>query len=267
VSRRGLRPRSQAPAPRADGTGRPIAARPLDRVMAPLPAFVAAAGATPSVRGWLHALRIRIREVESQGDSWHTGFDELRDVVWRAWPLLAAHEQRRFLRSLRTWYDAHRFRAPPQNEAIVRAAEADGRVRHVAARLRAVEARDDGTLQVRLAHRGEREERVEPFDAIVNCTGLDAASALERDPLLSSLVDQGRLRIDPAGIGVAVDGHCRAIGADGAAQPALRVIGPPTAGTFGDPLGALFIAAQIHRILPDLLATVASSRQAEPLSG
>jgi len=36
----------------------------------------------------------------------------------------------------------------------------------------------------------------------------------------------------------------------------MRVIGPPTAGAFGDPLGAIFIAAQIRRTLPGMRATL-----------
>ena len=62
------------------------------------------------------------------------------------------------------------------------------------------------------------------------------------------------------GIGFAVDEHCHALSAKGTKQPAVRVIGPPTAGTFGDPLGAMFIAAQIYRILPDMLSSLEASR-------
>jgi len=39
----------------------------------------------------------------------------------------------------------------------------------------------------------------------------------------------------------------------------VRLIGPPAVGTFGDPACAMFIAVQIHRILPDIL-TVLSAR-------
>ena len=38
------------------------------------------------------------------------------------------------------------------------------------------------------------------------------------------------------------------------AHPRLRVVGPPTAGTFGDPLGTLYIAPQIARVVPGMLA-------------
>jgi hypothetical protein len=47
-------------------------------------------------------------------------------------------------------------------------------------------------------------------------------------------------------MGFEVDAHRCAVGADGAAQPALRVVGPQTVGTFGDPIGAMYIGAQIN---------------------
>ncbi|HET7136050.1 MAG TPA: FAD dependent oxidoreductase, partial [Casimicrobiaceae bacterium] len=59
-----------------------------------------------------------------------------------------------------------------------------------------------------------------------------------------------------AGVGFAVDARCRPIGANGAPSDAVRVIGPPTAGAFGDPLGAIFIAAQIRRMLPGVYASL-----------
>jgi len=263
MSRRGLRPRPQPPVvDPGDGSAPP---RPLDRIMGDVPAFLLSAAAPPTLRAWVRALRERIREVEAGGESWHKGFDELRDVVWRAWPLLPAGEQRRFLRSMRTWYDVHRFRAPPQNDAMVRAAEARGAVEFRAARLRSVEAAaGQRTLRVRLAPRGGDDDRVESFDAVVNCTGLDAAAGVRANPFLASLVADGALRVDSSGIGFAVDTNCRAIGADGRPNASLRVVGPPTAGTFGDPLGVMFIVAQVCRMLPDVFDALERARSVPP---
>src|SRR5690606_39016601 len=131
--------------------------------------------------------------------------------------------------------------------------EALGAVEFRAARLRSAEAvAGQHSLRVRFAPRGGDEERVECFDAIVNCTGLDAAAGVRANPLLASLVADGALSVDETGIGFAVDARCRAIGADGRPDARLRVIGPPAAGTSGDPLGAMFIAAQVYRMRPDV---------------
>ena len=249
LSRRGLRPRPQAPDPvLPPGMALP---RVLDLINAELPAWLRDARPR-SARGWTRALRLRIRQGQARGETWHAGFDELRNTVWRAWPLLPAAEQRRFLQRLRTWYDMHRFRTPPMTDARVQAAQAAGQVRYRAARVQSVQALADGTLQACWTDAGG--PRCEAFDAVFNCTGLDAAAQADDNPLLASLCAQGLLCADAAGLGFAVDAHGAALAADGQPQPRLRVIGPPTAGTFGDPLGAMFIAAQVHRMLPDWLA-------------
>ncbi len=149
------------------------------------------------------------------------------------------------------WYDVHRFRAPPQNDAMVNDAVARGRIEFRAGRVRSVAPAAGTALEARFA--SSAGERAEPFDAVINCTGLDGSGGAQGNALLSSLVGCGRLRRDDSGLGFAVDAQCRAIGSDGHSTSALRVFGPPTAGVFGDPLGVLFITAQIHRALPGLL--------------
>ena len=168
---------------------------------------------------------------QAQGETWHAGFDELRNTVWRAWPLLPAAEQRRFLRQLRTWYDMHRFRTPPMTDARAwQAAVAAGQVRYRAARVQRVAAGPDGRPLATWVDRDGTQQQA--FDAVLNCTGLDAAAQVDDNPLLASMREQGLLQVDAAGIGLAVDAQGRALGRDGQADPRLRVIGPPTAGSF-----------------------------------
>jgi len=266
VSRRGLRPRGHGPALEVP----PDVARerPLDRILGPVAApWVVDAAHAPTALDALRRMRSRVREVQVQGQTWHAAFDELRECVWQVWPHWPAAEKRRFLHTLRAWYDVHRFRTPPQNDAMVRRAEAAGRVAFRAARVRSIEAAADGALAVRLAAPGGHDERVERFDAVVNCSGLDAGAGVASNPFLAALVEQGRLQPDPSGMGFAVDAQCRAIDAHGRAQAGLRVIGPPTAGTFGDPVAVVFIATQIRRVLPDLLAGLSSTARSADAAG
>ena len=256
MSRRGLRPRGHAPMVLGAGeAGAAAAERPLDRITGPVPAYWAeAAGRAPTALDMLRRMRRRAAMLQAQGSTWHAAIDELRDSLWQTWPLWERAEKQRFLRVLRPWYDVHRFRAPPQNDALVRRAEAAGQVTFRAARVRAIEASAAGAgIIVRFAAEGTTDERREAFDAVINCTGLDAAAGVAANPFLAALVAQGWLRVDDTGLGFAVDARCRAIDAAGMAQERLRVIGPPTAGAFADPLGVVFIAAQIHRLVPDVL--------------
>lgn len=254
VSRRGLRPR---PYPQPSETlARAVQAPPLERILGPRPDFLDPARVPPTVRSWLHALRQQIQADHAQGQRWHQAFDQLRDTVWQLWPLLPTREQQRFLRTLRTWYDVHRFRAPPPNDAWAEAARSLGKIVHRAARVQAIHTPSaSGPLSVQLRGLGGQVS-FEDFDVLINCTGLDAAAHASSNPFLRNLLDEGWLRPDPVGLGFAVDAQCRAIGRDERVHTGLRLIGPPTLGTFGDPGGAMFIAAQVHRLVPDLLASL-----------
>jgi uncharacterized NAD(P)/FAD-binding protein YdhS len=112
---------------------------------------------------------------------------------------------------------------------------------------------------VQLIDRYATVPRTRTFDAVVNCIGLDFVDAMIANPFLAAMKRRGLLAIDPAGIGIFVDDQCRPISAEGRSHDRIRVVGPPTCGTFGDPLGAIFIAAQIQRSAPGVLALL--SRQ------
>ncbi len=253
VSRHGLKPSPQRP-PTPDGSG----ARLMARIEGAVPDFVTAVGSPPTTRGLLRALRHRIDAASAKGEPWYAPFDDLRDVVWQVWPRLPVAEKRRFLARLRPYYDAARFRTPPQNESMAAMAEAEGRISYRRARLRGAHAAPEGGFEVSWTGPGIDGTKSEHFDAVVNCTGLDPSCGAADNPFLSALVSAGMLRRDETGIGFEVDGQCRPLARDGTPQPRLRMIGPPTAGTFGDPLGVLFIAPQIRRMLPGLLHQLAT---------
>jgi uncharacterized NAD(P)/FAD-binding protein YdhS len=249
ISRHGLRPRPQRPPGASGESGMgPL----LARIEGEVPAFVRDAGSPPTTRALTRALRHRIADDRHAGEDWYRAFDDLRDVVWQVWPTLAPAEKARFLRWLRPWYDMHRFRSPPQNDAMVAEAEQRGLVRFETGHLQAAEAAHDG-IRVSVRSR-DGESWTQTFDSVVNCAGLDPTFGAHDNPFLAALLAQGVIRLDDCGIGFAVDAQCRPIGAGGAIDPRLRIIGPPTAGTFGDPLGVLFIAPQIRRMLPGVLA-------------
>lgn len=251
VSRRGLRPATQRPQ-----AGPQHVYHWPDRIDAPVPSFVLEAGNRPTARRMVRALRQRIRQVEAAGDLWYTPYDQLRDCFWQVWPTVPLQEKKRFFKRLRPWFDAFRFRSPPQNEAMVREAEEAGRVEFRTTRTRSVASTPGGAIRVVMRDKGAPADRVQDFDAVINCTGLDAAAGTKDNPFLAALMQRGLIVIDPTGVGLAADDDCRAIGADGRAMDTLRMIGPPINGTFADQVGVAFIAASIRRALPSMLAAI-----------
>ncbi|HVL10165.1 MAG TPA: FAD/NAD(P)-binding protein [Burkholderiaceae bacterium] len=259
VSRRGLRPQPQTPAICGAAPVESDGLRPLDRVMAELPPFIQALGPDYRLADVSRALRAEIRKARAAGGDWYAPFDLVRDAVWRIWPAISIAEKQRFLRRMRAWYDVHRFRSPPPNDRLVRQAEAAGFVTFARARLDHVEASAGaGPIRVRLTT--DTGTTTQAFDMVINCTGLDATTGYQRNPFLASLVAQETLTLDSSGMGFAVTADCRAVTPAGA-HPSIRVIGPPSAGSHGDPLGVIYIVVQIHRIVPDILQTL-KARQA-----
>ena len=249
VSRHGLYPRrrpASAPSRTPDV---------MERVVRPVSLFTAAHGRHATVRGLLRAVRSAARRAEAAGGSWVEPFGDLRDSVWELWPALPLAEKRRFLRHLRALYDAHRFQLPPQIDTRIAEAEAAGQVSFEAAFCESA-ACDGGRISVALRRRGGGGRRTEAFDAVVNCTGPGMRPDRSENPLVAAVAARGYAAPHPAGIGFAVDGECRAIGAGGRADPHLRIVGPLTYGAFADQQGASFIALCMHRIMPGIAASL-----------
>lgn len=257
ISRRGFRPCEQPPEIlRITGSRDNADIATLD-LNAPIPAFLR--DEPPSILRWCRALRSEAKRIETEGGTWHKPFDDVRNVVWKLWPLLPAEEKRRFLRRLRLFYDVHRFRAPVMNDRIVRAAETDGKARFLAAALTSVDALSSEPV-VRSEMTASRTKSIskQAFDVVVNCTGLDAASTHQTNPVLKSLCEQGMLRPHATGLGFEVAENSEAIDSDGSPQSNLRVFGPQSAGSFGDPVAIAFIVGRLHRLMPELVQAVAS---------
>jgi len=247
VSRRGLRPTlhrtpSGKPPPRL-----------WTRIAAPLPDFLMPVQRNAGLLELLRILRRRCREIEAAGGTWHEPFDELRDALWRIWPSVSNDDKKRFMRHLRPWYDSHRFRIAPQTARFVTDAEASGQLKFAAAKV--ISARDKGDrIAVSLRDRGAAVVRTELYDAVINCTGTVAGPG--DDPFSRALETDGLARPHPSGSGWDIDHECRAIRRDGSVHDRLFVVGPPSAGMFGDPIGSPWIVAQIWRMLPTLRAAM-----------
>jgi uncharacterized NAD(P)/FAD-binding protein YdhS len=227
LSRRGL-------APRAHGPREPMVAPPEA-----LP---------PGCVAMLGRVRRRSREV-----GWRSAVHELRNVTQKLWADAGPDERRRFLRHLRPWWDVHRHKVAPAIGAAIEAMQAEARLVVAAGKLVSAEAAD-GRAAVRFRARGSAAVETLRAARIVNCTGPEMDIVRAGEPLLAALVAGGRIRQDALGIGIDVDGACRAIGAGGAASDTLSVIGPVTRGTFWESVAVPDIRVQAERVAMRLAA-------------
>lgn len=194
----------------------------------------------------LRQVRALTAETKKSGLPWQSVMDALRHQGQAIWKQFPEPEKRRVLRHLRRLYEVHRFRMPPQVEALL---EAD-RARQIdvsRGRLQSV-AEVDGRLQVTFLKPGKKATARIEVDRMVIATGPDAANALDYQALLRAMRVSGHLVPDPLGLGVACDDHCRAISSSGFPQTSLLVAGPLTRGTFGEITGVPEIATQASAI-------------------
>lgn len=254
LSRRGVRPASQ---PRS-----PSAVSFMERFGNPKPPFVQRHPDLPSTRAILRALRADIEAAEVAGIGWHQPFDEMRDAVRVFWPNLAPIEQRRFIRHLKPWYDANRYRNPPQIEKIIADGVARGQLTFLAGRLcnavaSASASASANRLAIQIAVRKGNRETLE-VGAAVNCTGPQPRPSLSSNRLVRDLVERHAISDSPTGIGMHVDAAFRAIDVHGNADPNLRVIGPPTIGSLGESAAVPFITSHVCELVRTLDSEFAS---------
>ncbi|MEH3146375.1 MAG: FAD/NAD(P)-binding protein [Methylobacterium frigidaeris] len=239
VSRRGLLPQVHAPAaPRTV----PL---PDDAARRSLPALTA-------------HLRAEIARAAGSGEDWRGIIDGLRPVTASLWRTLPLAEQRRFLRHLRPFWDAHRHRmAPTAAEIVAREREA-GTLTVVRGRVVAV-ADQAGFATVTIRERGAGATREIRAQRIIDASGIAGVAATD-DPLLRRLMGRGLIRPDLHGLGLAVTEDLALMHPGGDAPHPLWALGPLLRGTFWECTAVPDIRVQAV----DLARTVAARLAAVP---
>lgn len=212
--------------------------------------------ATP--RGWLRLIRREIQRAAVRHQPWQKVLDEIRvngQTVWQQWPLV---EQQRFLRHLRAYWDAHRYRIAPQLSTLLARKRAEGSLRVLAARLQRTTIDDDRRIALHLQRRDGAAEILH-VDKVVVTTGPAHGALLESIPLFHALARRGELRADPLGLGLLVDEHSQAINRQGEGNPRLLVAGPAARGRFGELIGLPQVADHAEAVAQRILAAVASA--------
>ena len=194
---------------------------------------------TGSVRALWRWLRQRGAEV-----GWRAAVDSLRPHSHPLWQSLSADQQRRFLRHARPWWDVHRHRIAPEVAATVARMVAGGRLEIVAGRI--VSARETKmSLDVEFRRRRASAVHSMTFGYGFNCTGPLHSITRSKGPLLRSLLDAGQVQPDRLGIGLEIDGTCRA-------GEHLWAMGPLTKGRYWEIIAVPDIRDQADQVADDI---------------
>jgi uncharacterized NAD(P)/FAD-binding protein YdhS len=121
---------------------------------------------------------------------------------------------------------------------------AQGRLEIVAGRVIAAR-KSDGGIEVDYRRRGAAAAKTETFAYAFNCTGPLHSIERSKDPLLRSLLDSGQVRPDHLGIGLEIDGTCRA-------GEHLWAMGPLTKGRYWEIIAVPDIRDQAAAVADDI---------------
>jgi uncharacterized NAD(P)/FAD-binding protein YdhS len=221
LSRRGLIPRGHT-----DSAPAPVAAEDVPH------------GHVRTIWRWL---RKRGAEV-----GWRSAVDGLRPHSHRLWQSLPLHEQKRFARHARPWWDVHRHRIAPEVAGRLQGLIAEGRLQIVAGRIQSV-ADDDLGLTVVYRRRGASRLDEGCFAYMINCTGPLGTISRTRDPLLKGMLADGLIRPDKLGIALDVDERSRVAGSNRA-----WAMGPLTKGRYWEIIAVPDIRGQAAAVADDI---------------
>ena len=190
-------------------------------------------------------LRRRSAEV-----GWRAAIDSLRPHSHALWQSLDAHEQRRFLRHARPWWDVHRHRIAPEVAATIARLVGEGRLRIMAGRVIAATEKEDA-VEVEVRRRGAGTSQHMTFTYAFNCTGPLHSIERTRDPLLRSILDAREAGPDQLGIGLNVDEKSRA-------GERLWALGPLTKGRYWEIIAVPDIREQAAMVADDIARELAA---------
>ena len=204
------------------------------------------------------AIRIACEAAEAHGTPWQAVINGLRPFVQKRWLDLSTQEQRRFLRHVRPFWDAHRHRLPSEmHESILSEFEA-GRAVLVRGTVTGV-AREQDRFTLRLRRRGSPVVESLHADLAIDCSSYKPN--LDQ-PLIQSLLFQGLARPDEHRLGLLVRPDGQVIAKDGVATTGLFALGPLCQGSLWEITSVPEIVRQA-----DAAAVASVSSLAGPGSG
>ena len=195
----------------------------------------------------LARVRRAIRVAEAQGCSWQTVIESVRNQGQEIWRALEPEARRRIVRHLRPFWDAHRFRAAPQIEAILDRKLKDGSLELKRARLGAV-SRDSAGFAADLRDLRSGASVSLRCERILVAVGPAHRDILSSQPFLAELAQAGSLVLDATELGLSTSREGHAVCANGTPDPTLFIAGPLARGTFGELTGLPQVSAYAQKL-------------------
>lgn len=209
-----------------------------------------------NAQAWLRKIRTYIRETDSD---WRPVIDALRPSSQLMWKSLSLHEQKRFLRHLRPFWDLHRHRLAPAIASRIETLVSQGKlIRHVGSVLEYKQS--DQFVDVSI--RQSRSKQIENIrvEAVVNCSGAESNYRRLESTLVRNLLQDHLICPDALGLGLIVAEDGALIDANGIASERLYTLGPPKKGMLWETTAVPELRGQAQQLATLLLDSLGISR-------
>lgn len=204
-------------------------------------------------RQLLHELRRHCRDAIAQGIDWQAPLDTVRVHIARLWSQATDVQRRQFVRHVRPWWESHHHRSPPLSAALVERLHKEGRLRIQAASFKGLEPAAEGSVGIRIRHRGEMASCVVHGAALINSSGIEYDWRRVARPLPQQLLARGLIKPGPLALGIAAAVDGAVLDAQGCAAERLFVMGPPLRGMWWESTAVTDVALQAKALALRLL--------------
>lgn len=178
----------------------------------------------------MHELLRNVRQGTRHPRAWRAALDALRPHTNRLWQGLSVNDQRRFVRHLMPYWNAHRHRMAPEIAQTIAGGIAGGWLRMLAGRTGRIELGANG-LHVPIVMRGSGKRIELEVGRIINCSGPAHDPRVLDNPLIGNLLAQGLMAPAPLGIGADVAASGAVRDRRGVDSDRIFAIGPVRYGT------------------------------------
>ena len=216
--------------------------------LAPYPAFLIVGEAPRTALGLVKAIRGEIKRAQAKGIDWRAVTDALRADTSAIWMQLPESERKKLLPLLSIW-GSHRHRMPPQSSMMIADEILTGKLKGLAAHVKAIRAAPKG-LYVTLVIKG-REITIEAAH-VLNCSGPNSHIAKSGNRLLLKLLERGIITPGSLGMGIAATPDYRVKGN----AENIFILGPQLSGERLETIAVPELRQQAEQVASKLLATI-----------
>jgi uncharacterized NAD(P)/FAD-binding protein YdhS len=210
----------------------------------------------PSARGLLRLVREQVRKAEEQNIDWRAVLDSIRPVTQQVWQSLPLPEQKRFLRHVRPYWDAHRHRVAPEIGSVLNSELRQGRLQVHAGR---IVGYSEGPSRIQISYRDRKNQQLKKLNVsrVINCTGPGPDCRRVNHSVLHSLLSAKLARPDPLFLGLDTDANGALLNNRGIASDCVYTLGPLRKGNLLESIAVPEVRAQVSQLAAHLIASIA----------